>query len=95
MTGEIPVIIQPRLDIRINGLDGKVHVPDATSVPVTNVDQAWQVMAQGKANRATSSTSCNADSSRSHFLVIVTVLSHNSLTGISSCGKLTLVDLAG
>lgn len=40
-------------------------------------------------------TKLNAHSSRSHLIVTVTVRGENKITGAVSCGKLTLVDLAG
>lgn len=37
----------------------------------------------------------NSHSSRSHLLLQITVRGLNKITGVSSCGKLTLCDLAG
>ncbi|MEC8122219.1 MAG: hypothetical protein VX113_09900, partial [Pseudomonadota bacterium] len=42
-----------------------------------------------------SATKCNAESSRSHSIVMVTVTGHNAISGATTHGKLHLVDLAG
>ncbi len=52
-------------------------------------------MAAGFEHRAVGCHDINAHSSRSHCLVILTVLGTNISNGIRTVGKLTLCDLAG
>ena len=52
-------------------------------------------MKLGNVNRAVGVTNLNEQSSRSHMLVTLVVLSTNKRTGEKHVGKLSLVDLAG
>lgn len=62
---------------------------------VTTTEEVIAVMEEGRANRKVASTVMNSESSRSHFLVFITVDGLNKVTGKTSSAKLTLVDLAG
>ena len=64
-------------------------------VPVAGADQVMEVLASGTKNRAVTHTAMNAESSRSHSLLIVTVTTTNKTTGRALSAALTLVDLAG
>jgi len=46
-------------------------------------------------NRATAATNMNEHSSRSHCLTLIQVTSRNKITGVTTWGKLYLIDLAG
>ncbi|EIE88029.1 kinesin heavy chain [Rhizopus delemar RA 99-880] len=58
-------------------------------------DDVYEVMRNGSANRVVSATNMNAESSRSHSIVVVTITQKNVDTGAAKSGKLYLVDLAG
>ena len=81
------------LDIK-QSADGGVNVPGLKLVPVKSVDDVMAVFAKGSGNRATSSTSMNEHSSRSHLILMVTVTTVTG-DGQPMRGKLHLVDLAG
>lgn len=72
-----------------------MYVPDLTNVAVQTVEDVLKVISLGGKNRATSSTNMNEHSSRSHSLLIISVIAKNLITGERNIGKLTLVDLAG
>ena len=52
---------------------GSVSVNGATQVTVTSLEDVESVAARGQANRAMSSTKCNAESSRSHMVLMIDV----------------------
>jgi kinesin family protein C2/C3 len=84
---------QAQLDIR-QGPDGP-HVPGLVEVAVKDADDVLRVLSRGEAARTTHATSMNAQSSRSHSMLLVSVQSANKTTGSARVGHLTLVDLAG
>ncbi|CAE8640579.1 unnamed protein product, partial [Polarella glacialis] len=54
-----------------------------------------EVVSQGLGSRKVRATAMNADSSRSHFLLIITMEMTDKETGRSRTGKISIVDLAG
>jgi len=52
-------------------------------------------MANGNTNRRMASNHVNEHSSRSHLTILVRVERTHTVTGLATCGFLTLVDLAG
>jgi len=62
---------------------------------VRNSEDLAQVVAMGLSNRKTRSTQMNADSSRSHLLLMITIEVVDRASGRSRFGKITIVDLAG
>jgi len=62
---------------------------------VTEEEEVFAVMQQGKAHRATAPTLMNAESSRSHSLLIMTVTQRDVNTERIVKAKLVLGDLAG
>lgn len=87
-------------DLEIRQLAGKVTIPDAQSVPVSNYEQIQKLMDKGDRNRTVGSTKMNATSSRAHTVV---TLSFRKITKNPTPGKpplimeseINLVDLAG
>ena len=80
------------IDIREDPKDG-VYVAGVTWSPVTTTKEALTVLDKGNGNRATAATKMNADSSRSHAALMLSI----TCTGgpRTLMGKLFLVDLAG
>ncbi|CAO3598592.1 unnamed protein product [Absidia cylindrospora] len=72
-----------------------VYVKGALEVYVSTTEEVYEVMRQGGSNRVVASTNMNAESSRSHSLVLITITQKNVDTGAAKSGKLYLVDLAG
>ena len=72
-----------------------MYVRNLTSKPVASASEARTLVKQGNLNRAVGVTNLNEQSSRSHMLVTLIVLTTNLHTGARHVGKLSLVDLAG
>jgi Kinesin-like protein len=62
---------------------------------VKNVQEAFNIIQKGTSNRTIGSTYMNEVSSRSHLIVMFTVLSTNKITGKNYTSRLNLIDLAG
>ena len=82
-------------DIRQDPVTKLPFVSNLTQRQVLTVDDVVQTLAEGDQNRSVAATAMNSQSSRSHLLLQIVVVSRNTITGVSSTGKLTLVDLAG
>ncbi|PXF46250.1 Kinesin-like protein KIN-14R [Gracilariopsis chorda] len=72
-----------------------VYVPNLTEVRVNSVEDVWQLMHRGAANRSKGCTNMNEHSSRSHLILRVNVSCEKYSDGFKSSGVLHLVDLAG
>jgi len=72
-----------------------VYVKGLLEVYVSSVDEVYEVLRRGGQSRAVSATNMNAESSRSHSILVVTVTQKNVETGSMKTGQLFLVDLAG
>ena len=72
-----------------------VYVKGLLEVYVGSQDDVYEVMRNGSVNRVVSATNMNAESSRSHSIVVVTITQKNIDNGAAKSGKLYLVDLAG
>ncbi|KAG2216279.1 hypothetical protein INT45_003910 [Circinella minor] len=72
-----------------------VYVKGLLEVYVGSTDEVYEVMKRGSSNRVVAYTNMNAESSRSHSIVVVTITQKNIDTGAAKSGKLYLVDLAG
>lgn len=80
------------IELREDPKEG-VYVSGASWVKTTDMDEAMDVINKGMENRSTAATKMNADSSRSHAVLIVNVRVSGGLKTLN--GKLYLVDLAG
>ncbi|GMH64267.1 hypothetical protein TrLO_g14596 [Triparma laevis f. longispina] len=74
---------------------GEMFLAGVTEVYVTDQEGVFGVMQQGKGNRVTAATLMNAESSRSHSLLMMTVTQRNVKTERVMRAKLVLGDLAG
>jgi kinesin family protein C2/C3 len=75
--------------------NGGVFVAGLTEEQVSSADEIESILARGDANRSVASTSMNTDSSRSHSIMQILVSGYNTISKVTTVGKLTLVDLAG
>jgi hypothetical protein len=87
----------PKLMIKLaeHTKSGLVEVEGSVTCVVSNPMELQREIQRGSANRATSATLMNCESSRSHLVAMITIRSTNSSNGNVVTGKLTLVDLAG
>ena len=81
-----------KLDVRMSS-HGNV-IPGLSEVELQNLDQAMALMDRGDRNRAVSSHSMNASSSRSHSIVAIRIEGERE-DGAPFTAKLHLIDLAG
>ncbi|KAI9279499.1 kinesin heavy chain [Umbelopsis sp. AD052] len=72
-----------------------VYVKGLLEVYVSSTEEVYEVMRRGSENRVVASTNMNAESSRSHSIVMIAITQKNLDTGAAKSGKLYLVDLAG
>ncbi|KAI9468504.1 MAG: kinesin heavy chain [Benjaminiella poitrasii] len=72
-----------------------VYVKGIKEVYVSDTTEVYDVMRIGGDNRVVAYTNMNAESSRSHSIVLITITQKNLDTGAAKNGKLYLVDLAG
>lgn len=82
------------LSIRM-GEDGRLSIPGLKEVRVTSVSNVIEVLEEGRKSKAVAATEMNESSSRSHVIVRVVVSTKNTITGVTTVGRLNLVDLAG
>eukprot|EP01091_Cochliopodium_minus_P001063 TRINITY_DN1093_c0_g1_i2.p1 TRINITY_DN1093_c0_g1~~TRINITY_DN1093_c0_g1_i2.p1 ORF type:complete len:956 (-),score=362.75 TRINITY_DN1093_c0_g1_i2:31-2898(-) len=82
------------LNVRQNQQKG-VYIEFCTEVYVSCREEVLNVIKTGQSNRSISSTEMNAESSRSHSIFIITVISNNTSQGTKKQARLYLVDLAG
>ncbi|XP_078596067.1 uncharacterized protein LOC144873050 [Branchiostoma floridae x Branchiostoma japonicum] len=81
------------LDIRTMGK--KQVITGLTAIEVKTERDITDTMETGFKNRTTAFTKMNAESSRSHLLLMLTVEGHDKISSTTSFGTLMLVDLAG
>eukprot|EP00698_Gefionella_okellyi_P018995 TRINITY_DN5766_c0_g1_i1.p1 TRINITY_DN5766_c0_g1~~TRINITY_DN5766_c0_g1_i1.p1 ORF type:complete len:1384 (+),score=409.57 TRINITY_DN5766_c0_g1_i1:189-4340(+) len=74
---------------------GGVLVTEMTERVVTSLAETLRLAEIGRGNRAVASTKMNADSSRSHSVMMIRLLGEDRITQTKVVGKLTMVDLAG
>eukprot|EP00946_MAST-07B_sp_MAST-7B-sp1_P003807 g3807.t1 len=90
-------IIDPsrdNLDIRESKENG-VYIQGVSQHVVTSWKETKELLDQGMENRAVTATEMNAESSRSHAVLVARVTRENKVTQERSQAKLFLVDLAG
>ncbi|KAG3068158.1 hypothetical protein PI125_g23472 [Phytophthora idaei] len=75
--------------------DHEVCVEGASEIAISSVTSGIAVLSRGNAQRSTGSTLMNADSSRSHSVLILTLTKKHFASGTKVRGKLFVVDLAG
>ncbi|KNE64606.1 hypothetical protein AMAG_09963 [Allomyces macrogynus ATCC 38327] len=78
------------------GKNGRlVHVKNLSEIEVTSAAEFLQILKDGQSQRAVASTNMNAESSRSHLIVILLVHHKDLETDKALVGQLSLIDLAG
>ncbi|KAM3611456.1 uncharacterized protein V6R79_018819 [Siganus canaliculatus] len=83
-----------RVEIKRNR-KGVVFAQGAETKEASSAQELYALFQQACANRHSSATKMNVESSRSHLIVGIMVESRNLTNGSVSSGKLSLVDLAG
>uniref|UniRef100_A0A7S3ZCK1 Kinesin motor domain-containing protein n=1 Tax=Lotharella globosa TaxID=91324 RepID=A0A7S3ZCK1_9EUKA len=74
---------------------GTVEVQGCVIKAAPDAKSLMKILDDGNKKRVTSSTNMNAGSSRSHLILSIIINNVNRRTGVSTSGKLSLVDLAG
>ena len=98
---QIQDLLKPETGDNLNireGKQGNVHVPQLSEMVVTCLDDCLRLIQLGDRNRNVAFTELNAHSSRSHAVVLFTVVRKQldpSGRERTTVGKLFLVDLAG
>lgn len=74
---------------------GKVQFPGLSEHAVSSAEELMSVIDAGALNRSTGTTSANADSSRSHAVLHLSLRKDVGRTKNKEIGRLTFIDLAG
>jgi kinesin family protein C2/C3 len=82
------------LEIR-KSKEGGNYLPNANLMNVESQDDIVKMMKIGEHNRSVGATKANEHSSRSHCLLLITIVGEEIESGAKMNGKLVLVDLAG
>jgi len=82
-------------NIRQTDGTSSIRLEGATQILVQNDEELAQVVAMGLQNRVTRCTNMNADSSRSHLMLQITIEVLDRSSNRTWSGKITIVDLAG
>lgn len=95
-------LLEPsRTNLTLRESEQGVHIAGVAEVEVRTMEDCLKHLAVGDRNRSTAFTAMNEHSSRSHAIVILTVIKRKRLAPSQKaaqrvrCGKLFLVDLAG
>ncbi|RKO94874.1 P-loop containing nucleoside triphosphate hydrolase protein, partial [Caulochytrium protostelioides] len=72
-----------------------VYVKGLLEVFVGSVDEVYEVLRRGQSARMVAATNMNAESSRSHSILVLQISQKNLEDGSLRTGRLYLVDLAG
>ncbi|RLN58328.1 hypothetical protein BBJ29_004604 [Phytophthora kernoviae] len=75
--------------------DHDVRVEGASEIAISTVVSGMAILSRGNAHRSTGSTLMNADSSRSHSVLILTFTKKHIATGTKVKSRMCIVDLAG
>eukprot|EP00944_MAST-04C_sp_MAST-4C-sp1_P000952 g952.t1 len=75
--------------------DGRNHLPNANTIKVECEDDIAKTITLGEHNRSVGATKANEHSSRSHCLLMISIVGEEIESGAKMNGKLVLVDLAG
>jgi len=74
---------------------GKVNFPGLSEHPVGSAEELMDIIEAGASNRSTGTTSANADSSRSHAVLQLSLRKDIGRIKHKEHGRLTFIDLAG
>ena len=81
--------------IKHGARDGSTTVTNLTSHVVSKQQDVLNLLKLAQSNRSVAATKCNAQSSRSHSVFLLTVSAVHPESGQTRRGRLVLVDLAG
>lgn len=90
-------MLQPQnnnLNIREDKIKG-VYIEELSERKINNVDEVFEFIKIGLDNRSIAKTNMNEQSSRSHSIFLMTIISTNLIDLTVKTGKLYLIDLAG
>lgn len=89
-----PAAAKQKLKIR-EQKDGTIMVEHLSAEQVTSAEELQAIVDKGMNSRAVASTAMNSESSRSHLVLMVQIISVNRETKEQLRGKILIVDLAG
>jgi len=89
-----PTATKGKLNLKVDKA-GAVCVENLTEEACESADELSKLLERGNAQRTVAATAMNSESSRSHLVLIITVVSVNKETKERQRGKILLVDLAG
>ncbi|KAL7552092.1 hypothetical protein ACHAWF_015307 [Thalassiosira exigua] len=94
--GKLLDLLNARHPVRcLEDRKGKVCFPGLSEHPVNDADELMEIIDQGALNRSTGTTSANADSSRSHAVLQLSLRKDVGRVKNKEHGRLTFIDLAG
>jgi hypothetical protein len=94
LISELPKNARPPLNVRLDKT-GSVYIENITERQCLNAEDLTSMIDFGFNNRKVAATLMNAESSRSHLIVKVKIISVNKETNEKLTGHMLLVDLAG
>ena len=89
--------MNPKQDnLKIHEEKGKgIYIDGLTEQYCCDEDEVYGMINAGQKNRSVASTNMNSESSRSHSMLVLTLIMNNAEDSSCKTGKLYLVDLAG
>lgn len=94
--GKLLDLLNARNPVRcLEDRKGKVCFPGLSEHPVNNAEELMDIIDAGAMNRSTGTTSANADSSRSHAVLQLSLRKDVGRAKNKEHGRLTFIDLAG
>jgi protein tyrosine phosphatase (PTP) superfamily phosphohydrolase (DUF442 family) len=86
--------LAPKLNLR-QTTNGSVQIEHLTEEVCPTAESLSELLERGNKHRTTSATAMNDESSRSHSILMVKIVSVNKETKEQLCGKILICDLAG
>lgn len=86
---------KPAVKLDIKATSQGMIIDGLTSIDIHTFEEMERIQNSGFNARHTGKTNMNEHSSRSHCLTLINVTSRNKITGVTTWGKLYLIDLAG
>lgn len=83
------------LDVRRDARTGETTVENVEERSVSSHQELSRILEEGMERRTTATTMMNADSSRSHFFLTISIDVQDKESKETTSGKITLCDLAG
>jgi len=94
LTKNSPATSSVKLNIRVDK-GGQIQIEHLVQESVHDTQELLELLQRGKEQRAVAATAMNSESSRSHLILIITIVSVNKETRDQLRGKILLCDLAG